>query len=87
MRLPRFTVRRLMVLVGLSAVLFGLNDWMRHRSAAFRLKNEKHFLMWTAYPPNSRTPKSEYHRQMTSKYWEAARRPWLPVAPDPPEPK
>lgn len=27
-----------------------------------------------------------YHRMMAKKYTIAARRPWLPVAPDPPEP-
>jgi hypothetical protein len=28
-----------------------------------------------------------HHRRMQAKYDRAARRPWLPVAPDPPEPK
>jgi hypothetical protein len=28
----------------------------------------------------------DYHRLLWVKYWEAAEDPWLPVAPDPPEP-
>jgi hypothetical protein len=28
-----------------------------------------------------------WHRQISMKYWAAARRPWLPVEPDPPEPE
>ena len=27
-----------------------------------------------------------YHHQLSQKYWNAAARPWLPVAPDPPPP-
>jgi hypothetical protein len=30
---------------------------------------------------------SDYHQQMLEKYAFAARYPWLPVEPDPPEPK
>jgi hypothetical protein len=30
---------------------------------------------------------STWHRQFAQKYWRAARYPWLPVEPDPPEPK
>jgi hypothetical protein len=28
-----------------------------------------------------------YHIQMANKYSDAARHPWLPVTPDPPEPQ
>ena len=30
---------------------------------------------------------STWHRNIAVKYWRAARSPWLPVEPDPPEPK
>jgi hypothetical protein len=30
---------------------------------------------------------AEYHLELRDKYVQAAARPWLPVAPDPPEPK
>jgi hypothetical protein len=28
-----------------------------------------------------------YHGSLASKYWYAARYPWLPVEPDPPDPE
>jgi hypothetical protein len=31
--------------------------------------------------------RAKYHHDMSQKYWRAAARPWLPVAPDPPEPE
>jgi hypothetical protein len=31
--------------------------------------------------------RAEYERSLKRKYLQAARRPWLPVAPDPPEPE
>ncbi|MDR3633757.1 MAG: hypothetical protein P4L84_07965 [Isosphaeraceae bacterium] len=44
------------------------------------------------YPPmpldwEEREKHNEYYRAMEEKYWYAFDRPWLPVAPDPPEPK
>ena len=33
------------------------------------------------------TPRDEWHERMGRKYRRAADRPWLPVAPDPPEPE
>jgi hypothetical protein len=30
--------------------------------------------------------RADYHSEMERKWMEAARRPWLPVEPDPPEP-
>jgi hypothetical protein len=30
--------------------------------------------------------RSDHHAAMAEKYRQAARQPWLPVAPDPPEP-
>lgn len=35
-------------------------------------------------PPN---PKNDYHDEMMHKWLRGATHPWLPVAPDPPEPK
>ena len=31
--------------------------------------------------------RAKYHHEMSRKYWKAAARPWLSVAPDPPEPE
>jgi hypothetical protein len=39
------------------------------------------------YDADSLRRRSEYHRRLRRKYERAARYPWLPVAPDPPEPK
>jgi hypothetical protein len=33
------------------------------------------------------TPRSQWHARMSMKYQTAARYPWLPVEPDPPEPE
>src|SRR5947209_518836 len=50
------------------------------RQAAVRRKNE-------ADEASLRRSKSTYHSALRAKYERAARYPWLPVAPDPPEPK
>jgi hypothetical protein len=38
-------------------------------------------------PPAPDSRKAAYHDAMSSKWSEAALRPWLPVEPDPPEPE
>jgi hypothetical protein len=38
-------------------------------------------------PPPSDPRKAAYHAALAHKWMEAARWPWLPVAPDPPEPR
>ena len=38
-------------------------------------------------PDETQTRRSEHHWAMREKYLRAARYPWLPVAPDPPEPE
>ncbi len=42
---------------------------------------------WHARSIAQEGPKSEYFARMRWKYERAARYPWLPVAPDPPEPR
>lgn len=97
-RLPRvcFTVRRLMIVVALAALLLGVRGWCVVRSARFREMADRHFRSWLDNPSSvidSRLPdelearQSEYHLAMRGKYLRAARYPWLPLAPDPPEPK
>jgi len=52
----------------------GLDDWAR-RMADYHGRQAAKFTLW-----------ANYHARMKAKYEAAARRPWLPVEPDPPEP-
>ena len=89
MRLPRFTTRRLMVLVAIAGVVLGAGQELRRRSSRYRA-------IAIAHLPNSRhifgnrwetSPQLDYHDAMFEKYDRLARYPWLPVPPDPPMPE
>ncbi len=91
---PRFTLRGLMVAVAIFGLMFGFGMWMSRRSAEFHKKAKIHMRMIPIYtlprigrwkPPGY--DRIEWARVMARKYRYAARYPWLPVAPDPPEPK
>ena len=85
---PRFTVRPLMVFVAIIAVAIytGMVFWrfetyaMRAAAHARRLNSGHSYIYDSA-------DLIHWHEQMRLKYENAARNPWLPVAPDPPEPK
>ncbi len=113
MKLPRiqFTVRRVMVVVALAALAFGINRYWAARQhylekAAMHAGFRAYVLMspdsirywenrWTdqrlgkpaRYPWPAKPPfvpaMLEYHDEMRLKYEQAARYPWLAVAPDP----
>lgn len=102
MRLPRVrvTVRRLMVGVAVTALALAADQVRRRRAdylgrAAINADAEQ---MSRAYADDARGPHCDpqrvergdalaaYHAALRLKYERAARRPWLPVAPDPPEP-
>jgi hypothetical protein len=78
------------------AVLCGIADrGVRHTGALYRLDNETETL-WTVTPDTPvRTPAEIEGRRRRAAFWialkqkyeRAAARPWLPVEPDPPEPK
>jgi hypothetical protein len=92
MKLPRFTIRRLMVATAIVAVVFGVYGWTMRRSTIFRREAAKHLedtlvLGPFTYFPNDSEPRAAYHWALAEKYSRAARYPWLPVAPDPPEPE
>jgi hypothetical protein len=102
MRLPRFTVRRLMVAVAIVGVLLaavlGLErrrEWLRrlsqrHESRAMVCDMEKLIGAMNRQPATwlaNRQARLEYHKSLARKYRQAASHPWLPVAPDPPEPE
>jgi hypothetical protein len=94
MRLPRarFTVRRMMVVVAVAGValqgarLAGLS--LRYRRLA------ESYAGWGRWPRKSSEEARARERRkvawahaLARKYERAARAPWLPVEPDPPEPK
>lgn len=109
MRLPRFRVRTLMVVVLVSAYVVNLA--IRNREFRRRAREHKVISFGTMEHPRPLTPSPsgvlgkgalttlfsrerlapspfhEQHDQMAIKYERAARYPWLPVPPDPPEPK
>ena len=101
MKLPRFTVRRLMVHVAILALAMAFLDnvampWAARRSEEFRELGQYHRgVSWTIHPVDRNRRRAgwnsarllEYHARMAEKYDRAARFPWLPVAPDPPEPE
>ena len=101
MRVPRvrFTVRRMMVAVAVVALVLGgvlrALDLAR-RSAEYRRKateaekHEKRLVSYSKrYPERAKRLRalSGDWASVKEKYHRAARYPWLPVAPDPPEPE
>ena len=128
---PRFTVRRLMVLVAIVAIAFGYRNAIRRRDkfefqAFFHRQEMQDCRAYLAgatvlttegdgkrtyrravptgpdpfiadarsrgwgvelFEPASLKRLEAYHAAMTAKYERAARYPWLPVEPDPPEPE
>lgn len=87
MKRPRFTVRWLMLLVAIVALLFGGLAITRSRRASFLKRSEE--LRWSAYVERhgGSIKAAEYCEQLAPKYEYAARHPWLPLSPDPPEPR
>ena len=92
MRLPRMTTRRWMVAVAILAV--GLEAtaalFRRHHAllqrAAYHEKIER-LVTDTAAQVRANAAIRDRHARLKEKYWRAARYPWLPVGPDPPEPE
>jgi hypothetical protein len=109
MKLPRvwFTMRRMMVLIAIAALLASF-ERLRQRSRAYSkmalgpainyakycdeyINRQCEFCKMAPatfqYEYKQLTIKAAYQEQLWHKYERAARYPWLPVAPDPPEPK
>jgi hypothetical protein len=103
MRLPRvrFTVRRLMIAVAVVGISIGCAvgrrtaflaraEGHRVRSGVFVYHNADGTSLWEIVGRDgSRISEARrsYHKDMLWKYQRAARYPWLPVWPDPPEPE
>ena len=97
-KMPKFTIRRLMIAVAIAGVGLGWHHWMHLRAAKFQSRANWHFLRWRTLcdpiPVQEATkpgwkfpPRVGYHFTMFMKYFNGADHPWLPIAPDPPEPK
>jgi hypothetical protein len=98
MKRPRVTVRRMMILVAIVALVIG-GEKMRRRWLGLREMAAEHKFRaeacetvaseqgprWRRYA-HYRTV-AAYSRRMQIKYEHAMRRPWLSVEPDPPKPK
>ena len=93
---PRITVRRLLVLIALVGIGLGGSDWVRRRRAHAEAMAEHHSSLFFAamrpIPPDDPDPFpwkkwADYHLALEFKWRRAARRPWLPFEPDPPEPR
>ena len=91
----RFTVRRLMIAVAIIALVLGglvaRGRHLRHVGDEFQRKGRKLYLKyrrgdWIEKSTVEANRWLYYYLNMSYKYREAARHPWLPVGPDLPEP-
>jgi hypothetical protein len=95
MRVPRvrFTVRQMMIAVAVVAGLASV-EAMRRRSSDLQEHAESHKVEACGIALGIRPDPEHrweawiaYHMMLSRKYERAAAHPWLPIAPDPPEPK
>jgi hypothetical protein len=89
---PRFTVRRLMFAVAIIGSALGITIERRERfrwiAAHHRAEVPKHMPRIKPFGMEDKQWRlMEWHELMAHKYEHAARYPWLPVAPDRPEPR
>jgi hypothetical protein len=93
MRPPRYRLRTLMLAVAIVAAAIDLVA----RRERFRMKASRHTFqahegatvisLHRAGLSERLTPRGRWHRERAREFERAAARPWLPVAPDPPEPE
>jgi hypothetical protein len=98
MRLPRFTVRRILIAVAIVGVMLALMKWIERRREAFRRELVNHQYKWisekykwrsTSANPDKQLPpaRCRYEEEMVKRYTYAVQYPWMPVMPDPPAPE
>jgi hypothetical protein len=80
---PRFTFRRLMILVAIVGLALGCEITRRRRETFLEKAQFFDDTASTCKDPNE----SESWMVLSRKHARAARYPWLPVGPDPPQPK
>ena len=93
---PQFTVRRLMVAVAIMGIVLLVTVERRdrfrriaaHHQAEFKKLVSRHPEIVYGHPSDKPIIRRlEWHEPMRLKDERAARYPWLPVGPDPPDPK
>jgi hypothetical protein len=80
----------MMIVVAIVAIPLTSLVALRRRSEAFARISLAHFGASNRLHPPRRhgpIPLADWHVSLGLKYQAAARRPWLPVAPDPPKPE
>ena len=96
MPLPRarLTVRWMMIGVALAALAIGSMVARSRRMGEVAARHDAQAIEHSQMMPLPNgglaellDNRGQWHRAMAEKYRHAARRPWLPVAPDPPEPE
>jgi hypothetical protein len=95
MQLPRFTTRRLMVLVAVVSLLLAIGVGLQRRKARFKrlwlyhagLTGPGTMASFEPFPTFYHTAKGRWHHRLSEKYKEAFLYPWLPVRPDSPPPE
>jgi len=95
MRLPRMTTRRWMITVGVVGVMLG--TWLGMCRRREQFERMAHIYDSPPAPIFMNAPSGDelaradrlviWRIEMAEKYRQAARRPWLPVSPDPPPPQ
>jgi hypothetical protein len=95
MKLPRITLRRLMILVAAVAIPLALWGVLERRRIRFEQLSSYHRgLAGPAIWPTNEGAKpifptelGRWHHELAIRYAEAARRPWMPVEDDSPTPR
>jgi hypothetical protein len=100
MSLPRMTTRRWMIAVAVAGIVLGPLVYLGQRSRRFDRISWVHVRAMSKGAIEAANLKrrgdpraklayarADYHQAMWLKYLRASRTPWLPVEPDPPEPR
>jgi hypothetical protein len=82
-----------MALVFIAATILAVGVGLQRRKARFERLFSYHIglagpALHVSFSPDPmfETAKAQWHYDLAWKYAEAAKRPWIPVQPDPPEP-
>ena len=92
MRVPGMTTRRWMVAVAVVGIVLGVTIERRERFRQIADYHQAEFMkLASRMKPFAREDRDwhplEWHETMKRKYERASALPWLPVEPDPPEPR
>ncbi len=83
---PRLTLRWLMLLIAVVAI--GVWVWrMMKLQEGYWHEAQRHAILAASSEAKKEDRLTDYHTHLKLKYERAARYPWLPLEPDPPEPE